>query len=591
MTFEIFLLLLTVIIALVLFSVEKIPADMVALGVLLFIVVTGLVEPQQAFAGFGSDTVFMIAGLLVLTAALSRTGVVDIIGRGLVRLTGQSHDRLLLSVIIAASLVSSLISNTAATAFFIPVVIGVARRTRMNTSKLLMPLAFATILSSSVTLVATSTNILVSGIMVQYHLAPLGMFELTPIGVPIVIIGLLYMFFIGKRLVPVRGPAEMDFEEMGPSMYLTEVVILPGSPLVDKSLEESGLGRDLDLTVVRVVRENIIYLAPQSELRLKEEDVLLVEGRRDEILKIKDMAGIDLKADVQLSDPGLQSADVRIVETIVLLRSPLLGRTLKEVEFRERYGLQVLAINRHGENIRGKISQTAIQLGDVLLIQGHRSNISALEADKSFRLLGPVDYKPANARCMFITTLAFVGSLAIASLEILPISVAVLLGVLLVFLTGCITPEEAYREMEWKLIVLVGCMLGLGAALESTGAAAFLADQIVHLVGNSDPVWLLSGFFLLTMLLTQPMSNQAAASVVLPIAIQTALQLDLNPRAFSVMIAVGASCSYLTPLEPACLMIYGSGRYRFRDFLKVGSLLTVFIYLVVIFLVPLLFPL
>ena len=239
MTFEIFLLLLTVIIALVLFSVEKIPADMVALGVLLFIVVTGLVEPQQAFAGFGSDTVFMIAGLLVLTAALSRTGVVDIIGRGLVRLTGQSHDRLLLSVIIAASLVSSLISNTAATAFFIPVVIGVARRTRMNTSKLLMPLAFATILSSSVTLVATSTNILVSGIMVQYHLAPLGMFELTPIGVPIVIIGLLYMFFIGKRLVPVRGPAEMDFEEMGPSMYLTEVVILPGSPLVDKSLEES----------------------------------------------------------------------------------------------------------------------------------------------------------------------------------------------------------------------------------------------------------------------------------------------------------------------------------------------------------------
>jgi di/tricarboxylate transporter len=590
MTIPILVLLIVVIVAMILFSFEKFPADMVALGIILFITVSGLVSPQDAFAGFGSDAVLMIAGLLILTAALSRTGAVEIMGSELVRLTGNNNRRLFLLVIVAAAAVSSLISNTAATAIFIPVIIGVARKTRISTSKLLLPLAFATILSSSVTLVATSTNILVSGIMVQYHLIPLGMFELSPVGIPIVIIGLLYMFFIGRHLIPERTPVEPEFEEIGSSVYFTEVLIQAGSPLIHRTLVESGLGRDLDLTVVRVVRDAHRYLAPQSNVRLEEGDVLLVEGKRDEILKIREKAGVVLKDDVLLSDAGLQSADVRLVEAIVLIRSPLLGRTLRGMEFRDRYGLQVLAINRHGETIQSKISQVTIQLGDVLLIQGNQSNISALEADRTFRILGPVNLRPRASRKTLIAVGAFAGSLLIASLDLLPISVAVLLGVMVVFLTKCITPEEAYREIDWKLIILIGCMLGLGTALNTTGTATFLAQQIVSWFGNANPFWLLSAFFILTMLLTQPMSNQAAASVVVPIAIQTAIQLGWNPRTFAVMIAVGASCSYLTPLEPACLMVYGPGRYRFRDFLKVGALLTILIYVVAIILVPIFFP-
>ena len=590
MTFTIFLMLATVAIALVLFSIETLPVDVIALGVLLFMIVTGLLPADVAFAGFGSDAVVVILGLLIMTAALTRTGVVESLGRRIIEHTGNHHRRMYIVVMIAAAVISSFISNTAATALFVPIVIGLAKSTKTSSSKLLMPLAFAAILSSSVTLVASSTNIVVSGLMMQGGLEPIGMFELTLVGIPILIVGLIYMATIGRRLIPDRGEVDDGFEESTTLSYLTEVVLLKGSPFANKTLEEARMGSELDLTVVRVIRDSHRYLAPQADLMVKEGDRLLVEGPRDEILKIKDMGGIALQASV--SDTTVQSGDVGLVETILLLRSPLIGRTLRGAQFRERYGLQVLAINRHGETIRRKISQVVLQLGDVLLIQGNRANIAALEADQTFRLLGAVEQqrKPNHKRAPFAIA-GFIGALILATFNIVSLPVAVLAGVLIVFLSRSITPEEAYREVEWKAIILIGAMLGVGVALEYTGTATFLAKGIVDLFGDWNPKWLLTGFFVLTMLLTQPMSNQAAAAVVVPIAMQTAIHLGVNPRTFAIMIAVGASCSFLTPLEPSCLIVYGPGRYKFMDFLKVGAILTLLIYLIAILLVPVFWPL
>ncbi|HXW01321.1 MAG TPA: SLC13 family permease [Anaerolineae bacterium] len=590
MTEQIMLLLLILGIALLLFSFERIPADVVALGVLMSLILTGLLPADAAFAGFGSDTVMMILGLLILTAALVRTGVVEICGRAILRHTGQDPNRLLVVVMVASATMGAFMSNTASTAFFVPLVFGLAQRARTSASKLLMPLAFSSILSSSVTLVSTSTNIVVSGLMTQYELPPMGMFELAPVGVPIAIVGLIYMFFVGRRLIPDRTPSGESAEEFGTSVYLTEIMILPGSSLIGKTLVESGLGRDLDLTVLQVVRGKDRYLAPRANTRLGEGDVLLVEGWRDEILKIKNISGIDIKADVKLSDPELQTEDVRLVEVIILPRSPLIGRTLKSFRFRERYGLQVLAVNRHGETMRRKISQIPLRMGDLLLIQGHRANIALLEEGNTFRILGAVEDKRPNLRRAPLAVAIFVGALIAATFNWLSLPVAVLLGALAAFLTRCITPEEAYREVEWKAIILIGSMLALGSAMQVTGAAEFFAAQITAFAGSANPAWLLTAFFALTVLLTQPMSNQAAAVVIVPVAIQTALGLNLNPRTFAMMIAVAASCSYLTPLEPSCLMVYGPGRYRFMDFLKVGSLLTVLIYFIAILLVPLVWP-
>jgi di/tricarboxylate transporter len=512
-------------------------------------------------------------------------------GRAILGRTGTDPTRLLVVVMIASAGLGAFMSNTASTAFFIPVAIGLARKAKISPSKILMPLAFASILTSSVTLVSTSTNLVVSGQMTRADMPPMGMFELSPVGIPIAIAGLAYMFFVGRRMIPERVSPEELTEEFGLRPFLTEVLVMPDSPLIGKTLAESGLGQNLDLTVLRVVRGKRNYLAPQSNLGIEEGDVLLVEGQRDNILKVKDTSGIDIKADVKLSDPDLQAEDIRLAEAIILLRSPLIGRTLKGIGFRERFGLQVLAVNRSGETIRRKISQIPLRLGDVLLLQGRRESFTRLERDNILRVLGMMEERRVNPTRARIAILAFVASLALATFNVVPLPVAVLIGSAIVFLTRCITPEEAYRAVEWKAIILIGSMLAFGSAMEYTGTAEYLAGQLANLAGQANPAWLLTGFFALTVLLTQPMSNQAAAVVVLPVAIQTALQLGFNPRTFAMMIALAASTSYLTPLEPSCLMVYGLGRYRFVDFLKVGSLLTILIYLISILMVPLIWPL
>jgi di/tricarboxylate transporter len=591
MTLEIGLLLAILLCALLLFWREWLSPDVVGLCVLLALVFFGLLPVRDAFQGFGSDTVIMILGLLLLTAALFRTGVVDMAGGVILRYTGKSLDRLLLIIMLASAALGAFMSNTASTAFFVPIVLGIAARAKINPGKLLLPLAFSSILTSSVTLISTSTNLVVSGMMTRYGLAPMGMFELAPVGLPILATGLLYLLIVTRFWLPHRGVEEGVSASFGAASYLTEILILPGSYLVGKTLAESGLGRELDLTVLRVVREKDNYFAPSFNTKLQAGDILLVEGIPDEIVKIKEKAGIEIKADVKLSDPTVQSEDTRLVEAILLPGSPLIGTTLKAHRFRERYGLQVLGINRLGRTLVRKISQTPLHMGDTLLVQGPMPRLKAIESDATLRIIGSVETPRPIRRKAPLAIGIFVAVLALATFKVVPLPVAVMLGAALVFLTGCITSEEAYRQVEWKAIILIGSMLGLGAAMEHTGAAKYFASLIVDATRGREPAFLLSGFFLLTIVLTQPMSNQAAAIVVLPVAIQTAMQLGLNPRTFAMMVAVAASCSYLTPLEPSCLMVYGPGRYRFSDFLKFGSVLTILIYLVAIALVPRVWPL
>ena len=371
MTFEIALLLALTVCAVVLFSFEKVSPDVSALSLVLALVFTGLLDSKLAFQGFGSDTVIMILGLLILTAALMRTGVMDLVGGRMLRVTGKSPTRVLIVVMLASAVMGAFMSNTASTAFFVPVVMGLAKRAGISPRQLLLPLAFSSILTSSVTLISTSTNIVVSGLMTRYNLEPIGMFELSPVGLPIAAAGLIYMaiagriFLIGSHSTPPAG-------EPGLRAYLSEVVVLPNSALVGKTLEQSGLGHDLDLVVLRVVRDNKESAAARADTVIRAGDLLLVEANPDELLKVKDTAGLEIKADLKLGDPSLDPENLGIVEVILLLGSPLIGRTLKGVGFRERYGLQVLGISRHGQILHRKISELPLRIGDILLIQGPR---------------------------------------------------------------------------------------------------------------------------------------------------------------------------------------------------------------------------
>jgi di/tricarboxylate transporter len=590
-TFSIALLLGLVLVALVFFSFEWVSSDVVALGLLLALILTGLLPAREAFAGFGSDTVIMIFALLIMTSALVRTGFVDLVGRAILRHAGTKLNTLLGVVMISVAVLSAFISNTAAAALFLPIVIGVAAKAKASPSCLLMPVAFASILTSSVTLISTSTNLVISGLMTRADLAPLGMFELAPAGVPIAIVGLLYMFFVGRRLIPDRAPAEGLLEQFDVRSYITEVLVLAESPLVGKTLAEANLGRDLDLEVMRVLREPNMYLWPRRLMTLRAGDVLLMKGARKDVLKVKDTIGLEIRPDVELSDPDLRTEDTTLVEALIVPRSALVGRSLKQIGLRERYRVQVLGLNRHGRNILEKLSRTLLRVGDVLLVQGHKTAIARLAGDGLVSVLNAVDEPRIDRPRAWRAAAIFAAALTLATLNLVPLPVAVLLGAFATFLTRCIEPADAYREIEWRAVILIACMLALGEAMMRTGAAAYVAQQAVGLVGDASPLWLLGAFFALTVALTQPMSNQAAAAVILPIAVQTAHHLHLNPRAFAIIIAVAASCSYLTPLEPACLMVYGPGRYRFFDFVRVGAPLTVLIFAIAMLLVPHFWPL
>ncbi len=589
MNTQIVLLLGAVLTTLVLFSLEKIPTDATAFGVLIFLILTGLLPAEEAFAGFGSDVFIMMLGLLILMAALSRTGVTEMISQAILQRTNSETDHILLIVMVAAVLVGAFMSNTAATAFFLPIIIGLARNVKISQAKLLMPLAFASILASSITLIGTSTNIVVSGLMSQSGLSPIGMFELTPVGIPIAVVGVIYMLVLGRYLVPDRIP-EDELEDLRKDLYLTEMLIPPESPLAGKTLRECVLGDEWDLNVLRIIRDDQRYILPLADIELEEGDTLLVEGKRENILRIKAMKNVEIKADVKFALSDLETEETMLVDVIITPGSPLIGRTLQGLRFRNRYELQVLAVDRHGETILRKLSQVRLQTADILVVQGDEAQIKALDRRGLFRVLSSAIEKRPNRERAPIAMAIFGSVLLAATFNLLSLPVAMLLGALLAFVTRCITPEEAYRRVNWKVLVLIASMLGLGAAMEATGAATFLADQIVTVMGQSRPIWLLTGFWSLTVLLTQPMSNQAAAAVVLPVAIQTARKLSLNPRSFAMMIALAASCSFLTPLEPACLLVYGPGRYKFADFIKVGALLTVLIYIISILLVLLIWP-
>ncbi len=591
MTTDIAICLSILSITVLLFIWDRIAADVVALGVMLAVIITGILPADRAFAGFGSDTVMMILGLLIMSAGLIQTGVVEIAGRFIFDIAGRNSEIFLPLIMVCVAVVSAFISNTAATAFFVPLVIGYASKIGKSPSKFLLPVAFASILTSSVTLISTSTNLVVSEALTRFQQAPMGMFEMAPVGIPIAIVGILYVWAVGGWLVPHRDNQKVE-EKLGERKYQADVLVVVDGPLIGKSLAEARITADDGFTLVKLVRGKSTIAGNRDSglITLQAGDQLIIEGLRADLLKIKDIAGVDFKADAKLTDPDIKDEDLTIVEGVLMPRSTLIGQSLKTLAFKERYGLQVLAIHRAGR-VPETISAARLRMGDVLLLQGKPENVKALEQGNLFNIFGGVDPERLNRARAPLAAAIFALAIAAVTVKLASLPVAVLTGAFMMLLTRCLSPEEAYRQVEWKVLILIGALLSLGVAMEVSGAGKFVAQQLIALIGAGSHYGLLTCFFVLTVALTQPMSNQAAALVILPIALQTAAELGVNPRPFGMMVAVAASCSYLTPLEPSCLMVYGPGKYEFSDFFKVGMPLTVLIYVIAIVMVPWVWPL
>src|SRR5215211_4124367 len=402
MTQPVATVLVLLLIALVLFATEKIPIDVVTILLVIGLVLTGTLNVSEAFAGFGNDIVITIAGLFVLTGGLVKTGVVDLVGRRLHRIAGGNEFKLTTLVMFTAAACASVMKNTTTTAMFVPVVLGIAQRARVQPSKLLMPLAFGAILGGTCTLIGTSTNLAVSGALAKLGqngellqrfnvgpqtLAPFTMFELTPVGIAIVVVGMLYMLLLGLRLLPARGAADSLVEQYGTRQYISEVVVVKGSPLAGKSLAEGNLSEMLDLAVIGIIRGTQGRLPPRGEEVLRAGDLLLVQGRMEDILRVKDEAGIEIRPDFELTSGDISRSGGDLYEVMVLRGSDLTNRTLRSLNFRERYDMTVLAINRHGMALLTKLSTVTLRFGDVLLVRGAKEGVERLTSDGHVLLL------------------------------------------------------------------------------------------------------------------------------------------------------------------------------------------------------------
>ena len=370
--------LILLLVALVLFGTEKLPVDVVGILLVIALVMTGVLTAGEGFSGFGDNVIITIAGLFILTGGLIKTGLVDLIGRRLYKIAGNREFLLTALIMGLAALAASVLKNTTTTAMFLPVVIGLAERAKIPPSKLLMPLAFGAILGGSCTLIGTSTNLAVSGAMQRYGMEAYSMFELTPVGIITVAVGMAYMLFIGRKMLPSRGGEDSLTEQYHIREYISELLVLPGSHLIGKTLSEADLSRELDLNVLGIIRDEKQTFAPNSRERIELNDLLIVEGQIANILNVKTEAGLEIKADFKLNDGVLEGEDIELFEVMVMRYSRLVGQTLKSLRFRQNYDLTVLAINRHGETIIEKLSQVRLRFGDVLLVQGKRAEIEPL---------------------------------------------------------------------------------------------------------------------------------------------------------------------------------------------------------------------
>ena len=569
------------------FAMEWIAIEVFAILLMTTLIVSRILTPQEAFEGFANSAVIMIGGVMILTGGIIQNGAAEVISRRISSLAGKSEGRMSALLLGAVNTISAFINNVAATAMFIPVVEGMARRFGVSRGKYLIPIAFASMTGGMCTLIGTSTNVAVAGALEQYGLQPLGFFELSPVGIAVALLGLPYLLWVAPRLIG-RKVDEDPEHTYGLKGFLFEVVIQPGSQVADATLYQANLGGRFGLTVLAIVRGGERIVSPDGDERIRAGDLLLVEGEARTIPAVHDAPGLEIKSMPSLDRVAMGEADVKMLEATVSYNSPFLGQSLQEINFRHRFDLSVLAIHRRGEALVEKVGKIPLKAGDVLLVYGRGEAFERLAHERTMLLVE--SGREIHGRKALVASMIFLGAIIASGVGWLDSPTAFLAGAGLVMLFRCLSAEEAGAYLNFRFLVMLAGMASLGMAMEHSGAALFLARGIVQLLGVSEPLLLLSVFFLLTVALTQPLNNAAAALLVLPIGIHAAHDIGLDPRPFAIAIALAASCSFITPFEPACLLVYSTGHYRFRDFITAGSLLTLLAFAVCLVLIPFLWP-
>jgi di/tricarboxylate transporter len=582
-------------VALVLFISEKLRPDVVALLVLVATVAFGLVTVEQAFSGFASPAVVTVWAVFIVSGGIFKTGVADIIGRRMLAIAGDNHISLLAMIMITAGAISAFMNNIGAVAILLPAVMSISRERNIPPSKLLMPLAVASLLGGNITLIGTPPNLLAANIMVAYDVEPFSFFDFAPTGVIVLAAGIIYMVVVGRHLLPKRTSGSEIAEGYAAIRdYLTEVRVSAESPFTGKNVNEIRFGRKYDIAIIHVRRDNEILLQSSDRL-LKPGDTLLLEGHPDDIVSVSRSMGLRLMPDLASDDldeelTGGDHDSAELVEILLPPRSHFQGQTLRELNFRRRYGVTVLAIRHQGQPVVTHVVDVPLAFGDVLLVQGDQGRLKTLRKNPNLMMLErqPLQqYRLKRAPMAVIILLVTLVAIVMG----VDVSLAMLSGALAMVIGRCLTMEEAYQAIDWQSVFLIAGMLPLGIAMEITGTAALLADQLIGLVGGWGSLAVLISIFVLTTLLTSVISNAAAAVLIIPIAITAATTLDVAPQAFVMTTVIAASTAFLLPIgHQANIIVFGPGGYKFFDYTRVGIWLNLVLLIVVAIVVPLFWP-
>ncbi len=595
---SILLTLSIVVLALVLFIGEWLPVDITAILVTVLLMLLGIVTPEEGISGFGNSATITVMAMFILSAGIARTGAVQVVSDLLLKWGGKQPTQQIFAMGVIVGPISAFLNNTAVLAVFLPIVEDWCRKQGISVSKLLIPLSYVAIMGGMITVIGTSTNILASGLSEKLGYGAFSLFQFTKLGLITFAIGLVYLALIAPRLLIDRKEPDSDGvgRAYGLKDYVSEVVITPGSSLVGQTVRTSALQRKFDIDVLELIHNGNHFPQPVADKVLTAGDILLLRASREDLLKIKDERGLDILPDVQFGqqtlEENLSSGIEGVAEVLILSNSNLTGSTLKELRFRQRYNATVLAIRRGQELVRDRLGKVPLRFGDLLLVQGPKESFLGLQTSRDLLVMDQRDVETLRRDKAAIALAIGLGVVITAAFDWIPILVSALLGVVLMVLTGCLKPGELYGAVRWDIIFLLAGLIPLGVAMEKSGATQWLAENLVALGGNFSGYWILTFFFIVTVLITEILSNNASVVLLLPIAVEVAKTLDLNPFAFMFAVTFAASNSFMTPIGyQTNTMVYGPGGYKFLDFTRVGAPLSLLMTLVTPLLIVLLYGL
>jgi di/tricarboxylate transporter len=574
MTFEIALAFGILIVALIIFALELFPIDFVAFTIMGVILVLGPilnVSPEEAISGFSNPATITVLAMFILSAGVYQTGMINLLAQRMIRFAGSSELRQLITVKLVVGPISAFINNTAAVAILIPSVISLAREYRQAPSKLLIPLSFFSQLAGVVTLIGTSTNILASVLSAREGYGAFGMFEFAPIGLLVFVTGALYLLLIGRKLLPERRVEQEISESYLIKEYLSEVIVLEDSPLVGKRVVESRLREQFDIHVFEVRRNGQWLRHPLGERRLQAGDILFIKANSERLLKIKDIEGLAIESEIHLESEKLRSERRALMEVVIGPNSDLIGGNLESINFRYHYNCTVIAMQKQGEIIRDRLGKVRLNFGDTLLLRGAKTALEQIKREPGFIITEEVELEAFRTEKVPIVV-AIVSGVVIAAALGQPILVTAIVGCVLMVLTGCLKVTELHEAVRLDVIFLLAGVIPLGLALERTGGAELLAGLAAEAADYVSPLILLGIFYLMAMILTELISNNATVVVMVPVAIATAETLNLDPKALILAIMFAASTSFSTPVGyQTNTMVFGPGGYKFLDFIRVGG--------------------